>query len=208
VCRFAAGLAIGGTVLDVACGSGRNFPPLLAAGCRVLGIDRDIGQAGQRWGSEPRVALIAADLEHPDGEGLSALLARACQVPGPADAREAEPRTAIGGAPAVSPPRFAGVVVTNYLWRPLFPELVSAVADDGLLVYETFRQGHERLGRPRRPEFLLRPGELLELVAGRMQVIAFEAVRLAMPDRLVERIAAVGPAHRWAATDAPVGSIA
>ena len=34
------------------------------------------------------------------------------------------------------------------------------LAPGGVLVYETFLQGHERFGRPRNPDFLLRPGEL------------------------------------------------
>src|SRR6185295_3932687 len=96
---------------------------------------------------------------------------------------------------------FDAVLVTNYLWRPLFPALLAAVAPGGLLVYETFAQGHEALGRPRRPEFLLRPGELLELVAGggvgaarEWHVIAFEQGRLpadaAGPEREVQRIVA------------------
>jgi hypothetical protein len=54
------------------------------------------------------------------------------------------------------------VLVTNYLWRPLFPALLAAVAPGGLLIYETFAQAHAALGRPGRAEFLLRPGELIE----------------------------------------------
>jgi SAM-dependent methyltransferase len=57
--------------------------------------------------------------------------------------------------------RFAAVVVTNYLHRPLFPLLAAALEADGLLLYETFALGQERYGRPRNPDFLLRPGELL-----------------------------------------------
>lgn len=68
---------------------------------------------------------------------------------------------------------FAGVVVTNYLHRPLFPRLIEALAPDGVLLYETFAQGQERYGRPRNPDFLLRPGELLAACAG-LQVVAYE----------------------------------
>ena len=56
--------------------------------------------------------------------------------------------------------RFAAVVVTNYLHRPLLPALVACVASSGLLIYETFAAGNERFGRPSNPDFLLRPGEL------------------------------------------------
>jgi SAM-dependent methyltransferase len=77
--------------------------------------------------------------------------------------------------------RFAAVVVTNYLWRPLFPMLPRAVGENGVLLYETFAQGNERLGPPRNPDFLLRPGELLELVRGELQVVAYEHGRFEHP---------------------------
>lgn len=91
--------------------------------------------------------------------------------------------------------RFAGVIVTNYLWRPLLPAIVAAVALDGIVIYETFAQGNERLGRPRNPDFLLRPGELLDVVRPSLTVVAYEHVRLAAPDRIVQRVAAVGALH-------------
>ncbi len=69
---------------------------------------------------------------------------------------------------------FAAVVVTNYLWRPLLPLLIESLAPGGTLIYETFARGHERFGRPSNPEFLLRPGELLEAVRGRLLVRAYE----------------------------------
>ncbi|MCB9886842.1 MAG: class I SAM-dependent methyltransferase [Planctomycetes bacterium] len=65
---------------------------------------------------------------------------------------------------------FAGVVVSNYLWRPLLPTIVAAVATGGVLLYETFAVGNERFGRPRNPDFLLRPGELLDAVRGELEV--------------------------------------
>jgi len=87
--------------------------------------------------------------------------------------------------------RFAGVVVTNYLHRPLLPTLVEAVAPGGLLLYETFAQGNERFGRPRNPDFLLRPGELLEAVHGRLRVLAYEDLEVTEPrPAAVQRIAA------------------
>lgn len=69
--------------------------------------------------------------------------------------------------------RFAGIVVTNYLHRPLFPLIEAALDDGGVLVYETFMAGNERYGRPSNPAFLLRPGELLEAFK-RLHVVAFE----------------------------------
>ncbi|MQX35099.1 class I SAM-dependent methyltransferase [Roseospira navarrensis] len=70
---------------------------------------------------------------------------------------------------------FDAVMVTNYLHRPLFGPLVDAVAPGGVLLYQTFMLGNERFARPRNPDHLLRPGELLEAIAGRgLQVVAFQ----------------------------------
>ena len=102
---------------------------------------------------------------------------------------------------------FNAVVVTNYLCRALFPTLRAAVAPGGLLIYETFAQAHAALGRPRRPEFLLRPGELIDVLrdgesvdatgvspSETWHVIAFEEGRLPahgdVPEREVQRIVA------------------
>lgn len=87
--------------------------------------------------------------------------------------------------------RFTGVIVTNYLHRPLFPRLVDAVEPGGVLIYETFAVGNERFGRPSNPDFLLQPGELLELVRGRMRVLGYEDVFDPAPQpRMVQRICA------------------
>lgn len=94
----------------------------------------------------------------------------------------------------LGPRRFASVVVTNYLHRPLFPDIVAAVANGGALIYETFAAGNERFGKPRNPDFLLRPGELLEIVRGRLRVVAYEDIEVDVPKRaMVQRIAAVAP---------------
>jgi SAM-dependent methyltransferase len=86
---------------------------------------------------------------------------------------------------------FAAVVVTNYLWRPLFTELVRAVAPSGWLLYETFAVGNERVGHPTNLEYLLRPGELLDTVRGHLTVVAYEAVSVEEPrPAVVQRIAA------------------
>lgn len=86
---------------------------------------------------------------------------------------------------------FDGVVVTNYLHRPILPDLVAAVAAGGALIYETFARGQERYGRPSCPDFLLEPGELLAAVRGALRVVAYEDLTLADPTRVVQRIAAV-----------------
>ncbi|HTO81254.1 MAG TPA: SAM-dependent methyltransferase [Methylomirabilota bacterium] len=87
--------------------------------------------------------------------------------------------------------RFAGVIVANYLHRPLLPAIVAAVSPDGCLVYETFAVGNERFGRPSNPDFLLRPGELLDAVRGRLCVLAYENLEVTDPrPAVIQRIAA------------------
>lgn len=84
---------------------------------------------------------------------------------------------------------FDAVVVTHYLWRPLWPTLLDSLAPGGWLLAETFVRGHERLGRPSNPAFLLRPGELLD-VAKDLHVLAYEDGLMTDPPRRIQRIAA------------------
>ncbi|HTS91135.1 MAG TPA: hypothetical protein VMG55_03965 [Stellaceae bacterium] len=87
---------------------------------------------------------------------------------------------------------FAGIVVTNYLYRPLLAPMIEALAPGGALLYETFMLGNERFGRPASPDFLLRPGELLEATSPPLTVIAFEQGIVDQPRAAaVQRIAAV-----------------
>ena len=101
--------------------------------------------------------------------------------------------------------RFDAVVVTNYLWRPLMPVLLDSLSPGGVLIYETFTQGNETVGKPSRLDFLLRPGELLAICRS-LRVVAFEDGFQEGPQgqapRFVQRIAAV----REAVTPADVGS--
>lgn len=152
-----------GSVLDLACGSGRHLRWMAAQGFAVTGIDRD-AQALEALATQGRT--LVADLEN---------------APWPIDGE-----------------RFDAIVVTNYLWRPLWPALRASLAEGGVLIYETFALGNEAFGKPSNPEFLLRPGELLEACQG-LHVVAFEDGVLDAPTRRVQRIAAVnhpaGPAR-------------
>jgi SAM-dependent methyltransferase len=86
---------------------------------------------------------------------------------------------------------FAAIVVTNYLHRPLFPHLLAALDEGGVLIYETFMIGNEKFGRPSNPEFLLRPGELLEAFRG-LAVAGFEQGRVERPkEAMIQRLCAV-----------------
>jgi SAM-dependent methyltransferase len=93
--------------------------------------------------------------------------------------------------------RFGAIVVTNYLHRALFPRLIDSLAEDGVLIYETFMIGNEKFGRPSNPQFLLRPGELLEAFQG-LRVAGFEQGRVERPKTaMIQRLCALrGPAER------------
>ena len=96
-----------------------------------------------------------------------------------------------GSPPPFSGNRFEGVLVTNYLHRPLFRALVEAVAPGGILIYETFAVGNEVFGRPKNPDFLLRHGELLNVTLPELQVVAYEDLIIDEPGPAsIQRIAA------------------
>jgi SAM-dependent methyltransferase len=158
--RFAA-LIPPGEVLDLACGGGRHARLLAAAGHQVLAVDRDTAALDRAAGKGIRTLQV--DLENP-AEG--------------------------GAVWPFEAGRFAGIVVTNYLHRRLFPHMVASLAPEGVLIYETFAQGNERFGKPSNPAFLLAPGELLE-AARALRVIAFEDGYVALPKpAMVQRICA------------------
>ena len=154
--------------------------PALAddSGLCVTALGGAPGVFSARYGGEPKSdarnnARLLADLA-----GQAEIIA--------ADLEDGQPWPLAGR-------QFDAVVVVNYLFRPLFPALLDAVAPGGVLIYETYAAGNERYGRPRNPEHLLRPGELLSLVANRLQVAVYEAgtdYRPAGP-RVLQRICAV-----------------
>jgi len=92
---------------------------------------------------------------------------------------------------------YDGIVVTNYLHRPLLPAIGRSLAPGGVVIYESFAVGNQSLGRPRNPDFLLRSGELLSAFAA-LTVVAFEQGRVSKPrPAVIQRIAALaGPLDR------------
>ena len=159
--RFAPLIRPGGRVLDLAAGAGRHTRLLLDMGLSVTAVDRDI--EGLRPLAGQNCEIRAMDLETGAAERALAPL---------------------GGD-------YDGVVVTNYLHRPLFAAIAAALAPGGVLIYETFAIGNERLGRPRNPDFLLRPGELLEAFAA-LTILAFEQGEVSLPrPSVIQRIAAI-----------------
>jgi len=108
-----------------------------------------------------------------------------------------------GAWPLADVAPFDAIVVTNYLHRPLWPHLLNALAPGGVLLYETFASGNETVGRPSNPDFLLRPGELLDAVHGRLRVIGYEDGMLQVPKAaFVQRLCAVNE------TDSALGAAA
>ncbi len=91
--------------------------------------------------------------------------------------------------------RFAGIVVTNYLHRPLMGQLIRSLAPDGVLIYETFSRGNEVFGKPSNPDFLLAPAELLAMAAEHgLQVLAYEdGLSAVSKAAMVQRLCAAGP---------------
>ena len=162
--RFVPLIRPGGRVLDLAAGGGRHTRLLLDMGFAVTAVDRDVEALCPLAGE--RCEVRAIDLEA-----------------GPPDAAMALPGSG-----------YDGIVVTNYLHRPLFPALIAALAPGGAVIYETFMAGNERMGRPRTPDFLLQPGELLKAFAA-LTVVAFEQGEVSRPrPAVVQRVAAVsGP---------------
>lgn len=158
----------------------------------------------QRWSHLVPAGATLLDVACGGGRHLRWFAQRGARVSGvDRDAAAVEPLRALGeivvadieaGPWPFAGRRFDAVVVTNYLWRARLPDIVAAVAEGGVLIYETFAAGNETVGRPARADFLLRPGELLDAVRGQShewRVVAYEDGFLAAPERFVQRIVAV-----------------
>jgi rhodanese-related sulfurtransferase len=130
-----------GRALDVACGNGRHALLLAAAGFEVTAIDRDPRALGRLQMQAERLDL-SIRIQHAD----------------------LETEDAVNGSLAFIGAPYALILVTRYLHRPLVPQLVRLLDHRGTLMYETFLEAQAARGRPTNPDFLLKPGELAELV--------------------------------------------
>jgi SAM-dependent methyltransferase len=162
----------------------RRFAPLIRRGGRVLDLAAGSGRH-TRLLLESGFAVCAVDR---DTSALLPLAGTGCEV------RRIDLET---GAPWAFGNGYDGIVVTDYLHRPLLPAIAQALAAGGALIYETFARGNERFGRPHNPDFLLHPGELLDAF-GTLTVVAFEQGEVSTPrPAVIQRIAAVaGPLGR------------
>jgi SAM-dependent methyltransferase len=162
----------------------RRFVPLIRRGGQVLDLAAGNGRH-TRVLLESGFTVCAVDR---DISALWPLAGTGCEV------RQIDLET---GAPWALGTAYDGIVVTNYVHRPLLPAIARALASGGVLIYETFARGNERFGRPHNPDFLLRPGELLDAFAT-LTVVAFEQGEVSAPRAaVIQRIAAVvGPVGR------------
>lgn len=153
-------------MLDLAAGGGRHARWFLERGHAVTAIDRN-REPLEALRDYPAATVLEGDLE--DGSPIFT-----------------------SGGPLAGT-QFDGIVVVNYLHRPLFDDILSALAPGGILIYETFALGNEEFARPRNPDHLLKSGELLNIVTGRLQVIAYEhgITQLAEIPGVKQRIVAV-----------------
>jgi SAM-dependent methyltransferase len=165
--RFSHLVPAGARVLDVACGAGRHSLWFATRAAHVVAVDRD----------EAALATLQESITH---------LAAAGSVPGSVKTICADIEN---GPWPLNGERFDAVVITNYLWRPLWPQILASLNPGGVLIVETFALGHGRLGRPRNPDFLLRPAELLATAQG-LHVLAFEDGLLSDPPQRVQRLVA------------------
>ena len=164
-----------------------RFAPLVAAGARVLDVAAGHGRHARLFASRG-ASVVAVDR---DADALATLL----------DVTGVETRVLDleSGKWPLTDERFDAIVVTNYLHRPSLPDLLANLADDGVLLYETFTRGNEAYGRPSNPDFLLEKDELFRVVECRLTVVAFEQGVVAAPPSgaVVQRLAAVGMGRPW-----------
>lgn len=158
-----------------------RFAPLAPAGGQVLDLACGGGRHGRYFLGRGH-PVVMLDREVSDVQDLVDR----------ADVEIIEADLESGNALPFADRQFAVIVVTNYLWRPILPLLADAVAEGGLLIYETFGRGNELYSRPRNPDHLLRAGELLEAFGKNLQIVAYEhGLRRDPKPRVIQRIAAV-----------------
>ena len=127
-----------GRALDIACGRGRHALLIAQAGLDVHAIDRNHD-------------AIAELRDEAHRQGLSI----------EAEVRDLE----TDPPPSLGESLYDMIVVINYLHRPLMPAIRAALKPGGRIFYETFTTRQAERGKPRNPAFLLKDGELRELMA-------------------------------------------
>lgn len=163
-----------------------RFAPLIARGGAILDVACGRGRHA-RWFESRGYRVTAVDRDEDALADSGASERIVCDLEASADPHRAWP---------VHGRRYAGVIVTNYLHRPLFPLLIDALAESGVLIYETFAIGNARFGKPGNPDFLLEGGELLARCR-ELNVVAYEDGLVAHPrPASIQRICAIRDADR------------
>ena len=167
--RFAGLIPPQSRVLDLACGGGRHARYAASLGHSVLAVDKDVSALSAK--PSQNIHCLSFDLE----------LSNSASHP---------------DWPLV-PNQFGGIIVTNYLHRPLMGDLLLSLRAGGVIIYETFAQDNGLFGKPSNPDFLLMPGELLSLASSNPEfhVLAFEDGYVSQPKpAMVQRICLIrGP---------------
>lgn len=163
-----------------------RFAPLVPAGGRVLDVAAGSGRHARLF-LERRHGVVVIDAD----------ISRITDLRGHPRLEMIEADLEDGTAFPLAGHSFACVVVTNYLHRPIMAALVDAVMAKGVFIYETFAKGNERFGKPRSPDHLLEPGELLEVVRGKLRVLAYEDLIVSEPrPAVIQRICAINEEAR------------
>jgi SAM-dependent methyltransferase len=158
----------------------RRFAPLIAEGGSVLDLACGRGRHS-RYLAGMGCCVEALDR---DPDAIAALDGVAGVTPRLADVE--------GGPWPYHSRAFDAIVVTNYLYRPLLPLILNALETEGVLIYETFMVGNEQFGKPTNPAYLLRSGELLDVVRRRLTIVAFEQGEISgSRQAVVQRLCAV-----------------
>jgi len=178
VSRFIPLVAPSGRVLDLAAGGGRHGRLLIDHSFQVVFVDHNTN-ALKDLKNVDNAKIITADLE-----------------------AETDPFGSSGPLHAMS---FDAIIVVNFLYRPLFSSLINALTPGGVLIYETFAIGNEQFARPRNPDHLLRNGELLKEIGGKLQIIAYEHGRIDVGDipGVKQRICAINDLESEAPPNSP-----
>ena len=164
--RLFSKLNEGSEVLDLACGSGRNGLALTESDMKVTFVDN----------SESALAEVFTKIQGKNRHKHQCLRV---------DLED-------GKSSLFDTRRFDAILVFNYLHRPLFPKIKSALSKGGLIFYETFTTEQKLFGRPKNPNYLLRDNELLENFEGWEIIDYFQGVKL-YPQRAIASLVARKP---------------
>ena len=171
----------------------KKWSPVLSENSRILDLACGYGRHAV-WLSSLKMDVLALDkdplaLERVQSMGITTMCADLENAPWP-----------------LADQHFDALVVTNYLWRSLWPNLLECIKEGGFVIYETFCEGHQAYGKPSRADFLLKSGELLEVFES-FKVLGFEEGLLSEPRRYVQRIAAQKPTLSGTLTHLAIGSL-